>query len=148
MRDDLLISFWILIWFIMYIVGVLPFNPSFALILATIVIIIAACRVIYKQAPMYNVIKFIIISGMIKVGPLLILYYKNDVNISMNDLYFGLLLFIAYNIHLFMNNTNVVDVYTFMADVYIYSKPHEHNTFVSKTYDNLVRLINGESNIT
>ena len=147
MKDDLLLSNWLVVWAILYIIGAIPYNPSFAVIAAIIIITVMVIRLIYKNAPTYNVIKFIFISIVMKVGPLLILHYRKDVRVLLQDVYFGITLFIVYNIYLYMNDTNIIDVYKFMIDLYVYAKPHEHRTFLSKAYDDFAHLVNGEPNV-
>jgi hypothetical protein len=115
--------------------------------MTTIVVIIAAMRIIYKKATMYNIIKYVVLNGLIKGLPLLVLYQRKSITVSIQDIYFGLILFIAYNVYLHMNDTNFIDVYRFMADVYIDSKPHQDKRVISKVYDNLAHLLIAEPNV-
>jgi hypothetical protein len=110
-------SNWIFIWFILYILNIIPFNPSIALIINTtvVIILIIICIKDYKNVlTKINISKYInhiIIFIYTKILPFIILYTYNDIKISYYDIIFYIILFIQYIVYLQISNCNVFYVY-------------------------------------
>jgi hypothetical protein len=98
-------SDWLYIWFILYKLNVTNFNPKFCILIGIIenIIIIGF---LFKYVNKIKYYKKITIYFTIK---LLILYILQDTNIRLNDIIFGMILYLIYNIYLkiFFNQTNI-----------------------------------------
>ena len=96
-RFDFTFSYWIFSWFILFIFGIIPFNPKPWLLLGLSVNILSY----FYSFTQYNIdwiliVHEIIINIFIKVIPIWILYkYKT----TLYDFLFGILLFIIYGFY-------------------------------------------------
>jgi hypothetical protein len=79
-------SNWILLWFLLYILGIVNINPSFGILVGifvcTILVVICYKNISYKH------INHLWIFGYTKIIPLFILYMKNDVKITKESIFF------------------------------------------------------------
>ena len=108
LRLDLIFSYWILFWYILYITKTITCcSPKFALGLALIENIIELIYISFNGASFYTLIKFIIIIICIKIIP----YYTviND-KIIKKDIIVTLMLFVIYIGWLFVNNMNILQI--------------------------------------
>ena len=104
---DLLLSYWLLLWFIMYLLNIIKYSPKLWFIIALIyIIIITLCM--YKKN-MNFILLFILIAIVGKVIPLYIM--RKDKYIF-NDFLFGLLIVIFYLFWVKYRNRNVIAIYT------------------------------------
>lgn len=104
-RIDFTFSYWIFAWFLLYEFRYTKYNPKFAIILALILNITQLfIRIYYKNSFIY-IFLFVFANTFLKLIPLWIL--RND-RMSYLDMIASLLLFIIYNVWLFMNDTNII----------------------------------------
>lgn len=92
-RPDFVFSYWIFLWFILYKLKFINFNPKNALIFAIIINISMLGFLIKKKSTTYNIIKFIIINTIIKIIPFIFIYKSTVTNL---DNYFFVVLFCLY----------------------------------------------------
>lgn len=111
-------SNWVVIWYILFMLGIIPYNPSLILIICVCVIVPLLMKdifnILYKNINLINNSKIMKITFMTlveKIIPFLILGITNNIRISQDDVYFTLGIFIAYNLYLYMQNTNMLEVY-------------------------------------
>lgn len=111
-------SNWIFIWFILYMLQIIPFNPSIALIINTtvVIILIMICIKDYKsiEIDISKNTNHIIIFLYTKILPFIILYLYNDIKISYYDIIFYIILFIQYNVYLQISNCNMYMIYNIL----------------------------------
>jgi len=114
-KKSLFFSYWIVLWFILYLLKVTSYNPKFIFCLSLLIIIIIIiftniylkCYDLDKQKK-YNLIRFEIITLIIKSIPL---FYIINTQITQDDIYVSIVVIIIYLIWLYINNTNVFDTY-------------------------------------
>lgn len=116
MRLDLIFSWWLFMWFILYFLKIIPYSPKFALIIGVIVNIFIIMYFIYKDVSLIKIIYFISINFIIKILPLL--YLQND-NIHKNDIYTSVMLLIIYYIWLHINKQNITENINNVLNLYI-----------------------------
>jgi hypothetical protein len=118
-RPDLIFSYWIYLWYILYIFKVLKYNPKFAIICGTIenlIIFILMC--IYNTKKIL-IILFIIMFCILKLIPLYTIWNHT---IQFNDIKNTLLLFIIYLIWIHINQLNITDALTNTKNLILYNK--------------------------
>lgn len=103
---DYIFSYWILLWYLLYIFRITQYNPKFTLFIALIQNIMG---LIYKLLfdSILNAFILAIIILFIKFIPL---YSIIHTKIKKKDIYFTLLLFILYNLWIYINGTNLYEI--------------------------------------
>jgi len=134
-RSDFIFSYWIFLWFILYLLKIVPYSPKFVIILGIIENLFAFLFMIIYNAPLYNFIKFIIINIFIKVIPLLLVW--ND-KIVKRDIYATIILFLIYLLWLTYNHLEIYKTYKNLLDPYIFNNENG-KTILSKLYDSIVK---------
>ena len=66
LRFDLILSYWIFAWFLLYLYDVVPYSPHLALILALLFEIGILCAMVFNHASNYYIGLFVIITIIIK----------------------------------------------------------------------------------
>jgi hypothetical protein len=108
-RVDLIFSYWIFAWYVLYITNIVTsYNPKFLLILGIIENTILLFLMIQNGSTLSTILKFIWINIFLKIIP----YYtvRNDV-IKQKDIIASCILFIAYIVWLYMNKETVLQKY-------------------------------------
>ena len=118
-RADLVFSYWIYAWFILYVFKFIKYSPKFPLILGLIDNIIMLLLMLYFGSKSRTIILFIIINTLIKVVPL---YYLRNQRIKMSDIYFTVGLFIIFVIWLHINKQNLAGNLKLIHDSLLYNK--------------------------
>ena len=119
LRIDFLFSYWIVLWYILYELSIINFNPIYWLIIALFFNMINMGVMIYYKHYMLLFL-FIIVIIIIKVIPIWTL--RNTIP-TINDFVFGIFLFIIYNFWLLYNN------YTFYKAFIIMRNNSKNGTF-------------------
>lgn len=138
LRFDLVFSYWIYIWYIVYAFKLISYNPKFALILGLLHNFIMLILMILYGTSKRTIFYFIIVNTLIKIIPI---YYLQDVQIKIRDVYFTFGLFILFIIWLDMNKQNLVGNIKIIHDSLLYGK--DNTPFMSvlnqikKNYKNL-----------
>ena len=118
-RADLVFSYWIYAWFILYVFKFIKYSPKFPLILGLIDNIIMLLLMLYFGSKSRTIILFIIINTLIKVVPL---YYLRNQRIKMSDIYFTVGLFIIFVIWLHINKQSLAGNLKLIHDSLLYNK--------------------------
>jgi hypothetical protein len=107
-RIDFIFSYWIFSWYLLYITNIIEYSPKFVFLLGIIENIILLFFITQNGSTIETIIKFIVINIIIKIVP----YYTiiND-KIKDKDILVSSLIFIIYNIWLYINNTTIVNIY-------------------------------------
>jgi len=130
-RIDFIFSYWIFIWYLLYIKQLTNINPKFALICGLIEnIIIMLLMIIYKTN--YKLfIEFIIMFIILKIIPL----YTITTSIKLYDIYYTIGIFIIYLIWMILNKQTLNSFIKNIIDIIIYNK----NTLIGmKLLDKLI----------
>ena len=90
LREDLIFSHWIFVWFVLYFCNIITINPTFIIISGLFIGTLAAYYMWYYNASQYNIIKFVILNMILKNIPLFILWFSNNLIIQLYDIYITL----------------------------------------------------------
>lgn len=118
-RADLVFSYWIYVWFILYIFKFTTYSPKFSLILGLFDNIIMLILMLYFGSKSKTIIFFIAINTLIKVVPL---YYLRNQPLQIRDVYFTILLFIVFVIWLHINKQSLAGNLKLIHDSLLYNK--------------------------
>lgn len=102
-RADLIFSYWIFVWWILYELNLTTANPKFIFILGIIHNFILLLIKIYKKSD--SVLPFIIINFFIKIIPLISLL---NTTIQYNDIIVSIYLFVIYLFWLLINYKTII----------------------------------------
>ena len=134
LRSDFILSYWILAWFILYIIGIVRTSPFFATLLGTMENIGSVIYFIFMGASPYNIIKFIIINAIIKGLPLWYMIVRGH-TITRSSIIATVLMIVMYYTWLLMNNMNLYKIYELVGNGYIEGPNTVRKTFFSYWYD-------------
>ena len=119
LRADLVFSYWIFAWFILYEFRFTEYSPKFPLILGVIDNLIMLVLMILYGTSRQTIFYFILINTLIKVMPL---YYLRNESIRLNDIYFTCGLFLLFVFWLHLNEQNLVGNIKLIHDSLLYGK--------------------------
>jgi hypothetical protein len=119
LRADLVFSYWIYIWFLLYIFKYTLYSPKFALTLGLLDNIVILILMFIWKTSVKTIIWFIIINTLIKVMPL---YYLSNDMYKMKDIYFTGALFLIYIIWLHINKQSLIGNIKIIHDSLLYGK--------------------------
>lgn len=141
LRLDLIFSNWIFVWFVLFFIGVVQYNPTFVLVAAFCFIAFEVFYLWYIGANEYNITKMIVLNIMLKNIPILLLWTQKKLSIAQEDIYFTMTIFVIYNIYLQLNGTDIVVYYNKVLRNYVttyisaeITDPTD-KTIISATYD-------------
>lgn len=115
-RFDLIFSYWILMWFVLYALGLPLCSPKFALIIGILANMLMFSYLFYKNISRTKLIYFILINTFIKALPLI---YLRDENIKLVDVYFTIILFLIFVVWLKLNEQYTTDNISNILDLYL-----------------------------
>lgn len=110
-RDDFVISYWVLAWFVLYMLRVIPYNPYLALVILLCVVTVATIYMFYEKAPLDAVLKFVAYHAIIKLIPLAVVWRHP---MRPMDYTATFVLFTVYSLWMFYNRRNPLDMYNGM----------------------------------
>jgi hypothetical protein len=119
LRPDLVFSYWIYVWFLLYFFQWIKYSPKFALILGLLDNIIMFLLMILFGTNMSTIINFVIINTIIKIIPL---YYLRKERIIIKDIYFTCILFLFFVIWIHMNKQTLVGNLKIVHDSLLYGE--------------------------
>jgi hypothetical protein len=103
-RFDLVFSYWILVWFILFEYDFIRYNPKFALVIGLFENMVYLLYMIFYKNSISSIWLFVIINFFIKIVPL---YIVSNTVIYKRDILFALCLIVIYIIWLLVNSVNV-----------------------------------------
>jgi len=106
-RFDLVLSYWIFVWFILYIYDIVPYSPKLALVLALLIEVVVFGLMILKSISKHFIGVFIIIQILLKIIPLYIL--RNETIDYLPQLFYMGVLVAMYAAWLLLNNYNPIE---------------------------------------
>ena len=109
-RLDLVLSYWIFIWYLIYFFGYIKADPKLALLLAlTLNVIMIIYRIFISKITLIRLIIFIVIQIIIKIIPL---YTLRNVKINfVEDIKGVILLTLLYLIWVYINKETALELY-------------------------------------
>jgi len=119
LRADLVFSYWIYLWYILYAFKITRFSPKFPLILGLFDNIAMLILMLAYGTSRETIFYFIIINMLIKVVPL---YYLITEKIKWRDIYFTIFLFIIFIFWLHINSQSLIGNMKIVHDSLIYGK--------------------------
>jgi len=127
-RPDLIFSYWIFTWYLLYIFGVIIYNPKFTFILGIIENIVTIILMIYYGTKMKIIILFIIILFLIKIIPLYTIW---NTTTNIKDIKAFILIFLIYLFWYFIvNNKNISYLINLKKDLVLYNKINTPGIFL------------------
>jgi hypothetical protein len=120
LRPDLVFSYWVYFWFILYAFKITNYSPKFILTLGLIHNIIMLSLMLMYGTSKRTIFYFIIINTLIKVAPLY--YLRNEPFIIMKDIIFTILLFIIFIIWLHLNRQSLYGNAKLIHDSLLYGE--------------------------
>ena len=138
LRADLVFSYWIYVWFILYACKYLKYSPKFALILGLLDNTVMLLFMSLFGTSMRTIFYFVIINTTIKVLPL---YYLRQERITAKDVYFTCGLFIIFVVWLHINEQSLIGNIKTIHDSLLYGKNETPfmslHSSIEKNYKNM-----------
>lgn len=119
LRVDLVFSYWIYLWFILYVFKITIYSPKFPLTLGLIHNIIMLVIMLMYGTSKRTIFYFIIINSLIKALPV---YYLRNEPFKMRDIIFTAFLFIIFIIWLHLNRQSLFGNAKLIHDSLLYGK--------------------------
>ena len=119
MRVDLVFSYWVFTWYVLYIAKFTNYSPKFALILGIIDNFIMLLMMILYGTSMSTIIKFLLINTLIKALPL---YSVINEPIKRVDIYVTLGTFTAFAIWIHINKQSLTGNMKLIYDSILHEK--------------------------
>lgn len=119
LRADLVFSYWIYVWFILYAFKFVKYSPKLALFIGLLDNIIMLVLMILFGSSIKTLFFFIVINTIIKILPL---YYLRKERITLNDVYFTCGLFFVFVIWLHINEQSLIGNVKIIHDSLLYGK--------------------------
>lgn len=135
-RLDFIFSYWIFIWYILYILGLIKFNPKFAIIIGIIHNIFLFTLLYLNDCSTYKLIRFIIINSIIKLLPL---YSIINTKISYEDILAFIYLLLIYLINMYI--TLGSEIFSINYKLFRNYLDNNNQTYISTIYDNIYNAL-------
>lgn len=119
LRFDLVFSYWIYLWYILYAFKIIGYSPKFPLVLGLFDNIIIFIMMIMHGKSSETIFYFIALNTFIKVVPL---YYLRNEKIRMKDIYFTICLFATFIIWLYINKQSLTGNAKLIYNSLLYGK--------------------------
>ncbi len=119
LRGDLVFSYWIYFWYLLYAFKITSFSPKFPLLLGLIDNLIMFLLMLLYGTSRVTIFYFIIINILIKVVPL---YYLRNEPIKWIDIYFTIFLFVIFVLWLRVNEQSLIGNLKVIHDSLIYGQ--------------------------
>ena len=119
LRFDLVFSYWIYLWYILYAFKIIGYSPKFPLVLGLFDNIIIFIMMIMHGKSSETIFYFIVLNTFIKVVPL---YYLRNEKIRMKDIYFTICLFAIFIIWLYINKQSLTGNAKLIYNSLLYGK--------------------------
>ena len=119
-RNDFVFSNWIVVWFILYYIGLIEYSPLLILIIALIVNTYIIGLMAINKVRLLTIIQFATIVFITKFIPAYLI--RKDI-LNMNDIIFSLLLMNLYLVWLLVNDTDFVEISKKTANTLVTDHP-------------------------
>jgi len=125
-RVDLYFSYWIFLWYILFLFKFIHYNPSFALFGALLTNILLLVLMLYYHTKTILIIRVILMMTLLKIIPL---YTLRNTSIHREDIYITLFLYSIYLVWLSFNHS-LTGLYKDCTDLVLHNK----NVFPGMTW--------------
>lgn len=119
LRIDLVFSYWIFFWYILYALKLTIYSPKLIIGLGIIENFIMLLLMFYYKTKKDTIIKFIMINFFIKIVPFYMVF--ND-KIKLADVYATIILFIIYSLWVYLNGETIIEYHNKIFESLIYNK--------------------------
>ena len=119
LRADLVFSYWIYFWYILYAFNFTSYSPKFPLILGLVDNIIMLILMLTYGTSKHSIFYFILINSLIKIVPL---YYLRNERIKIKDVWFTIFLFAIFVLWLHLNSQSLIGNMKLIHDSLLYSR--------------------------
>ena len=119
LRPDLVFSYWIYAWFILYACKYLKYSPKFALILGLLDNVVMLLLMSLFGTSARTIFYYVIVNTIIKVLPL---YYLRQERITWKDVHFTCGLFFIFVVWLHINEQSLMGNIKIIHDSLLYGK--------------------------
>jgi hypothetical protein len=119
LRIDLVFSYWIFFWYILYALKVTKYSPKLIIGLGIIENFIMLLLMFYYKTKKETIIKFIIINFFIKIVPF---YMVLNDKIKLTDIYATIVLFVIYSLWVYLNGETIIEYHNKIFESLIYDK--------------------------
>lgn len=103
-RPDLIFSYWIIVWYVLYIIGFVPYNPKYLFILGIALAGIQFCVMLVYRKSFSYIMAFIIANLILKGVPLFTIFGRKT---TKEDVFAMVLSVAMYTLWLKLNNKNL-----------------------------------------
>jgi len=138
LRVDLVFSYWIYAWFILYACKHLKYSPKFALILGLVDNAVMLLLMFLFGTSVRTIFYFVIINTIIKILPL---YYLRQERITLKDVHFTCGLFLIFVVWLHINEQSLIGNIKIIHDSLLYGKNETPfmrlHSSIEKNYKNI-----------
>ena len=131
---DLLFSYWIFVWAVLYLINIVTVAPKFLIIIALLEVVLALYVAFMQSFSTYLVVRLLFINFWIKIIPF---YYIWKLPINIKELYYSFILFVLYLLWLDINNQTLYNIY----HTIIYTKNYKDITTFGYIYDKCYNYI-------
>jgi len=119
LRIDLVFSYWMFFWYILYAFKLTKYSPKFIIGIGIIENLIMLLLMFYYRTKSQTIIYFIIINFFIKVLPF---YMMINETIKISDIYATIILFIIYSLWVYLNGETVIEYHNKIFESLIHNK--------------------------
>lgn len=126
---DYIFSDWIFIWWILFYFKFTKYNPKFILIVSLIQNCFMFLYLFKQNTKKIVIISFFIIDLIIKIIPIISII---NTKINKDDIYFTILLYLVYNLYLYIKNTNVIEITNKILYYQVHNIPKIPSLFISE----------------
>ena len=102
-----LFSYWIVVWYVLYMVGMIPYNPKFALTVGLLENVVKVLAMIYYKNRWSHIVLFCTVDFFIKGVPLWTLRHTSY---TKQQVLATVVLFVVYASYLAMNGKHVLSI--------------------------------------
>lgn len=133
LRIDLVFSYWILLWYILYILNIVKYNPKIALLLAIIVNGLAIILMIFYKTSIIIIISFCLINLFIKIIPFISLI---NTPYTLKDFYALIALFVLFLLWCKINTSNIRSIIDWIK---YKREPGDFTYYLNKSINKLIK---------
>lgn len=118
MRVDLVFSYWIFAWYLLYIFKIIKYSPKFAIVIGILENILLLCFMIINGSNRRTIFYFVFINTFIKLLPL---YTLKTEKIHVKDVYAFFVLFLSYLVWIIINKQSLAGNYIMVYESLIHN---------------------------
>ena len=118
-RPDFIFSYWIFAWYLLYLLGIVTYNPKFAILIGIVENICIILLMFYYNTKIRLVLLFIIMMILLKLIPIYTIWHSK---INKKDIILTIILFIIYICWSIINNKSITSFSQKTKQLVVYNK--------------------------